>query len=222
MGTNPLATQRGERARERGAAATTPASVQKIKAAVFIACLLPLLWLTVKMLWLGLGANPIEKMIRFIGDWALYLLLITLAMTPLKRWFKWPWPLKIRRMLGLFSFFYVCLHVIGYVVIDQFFDWSEIWHDIVKRPFITLGFACLLTILPLAITSSNATQRRLGRRWQQLHYLVYPLAIGAVTHYWWMVKKDITQPAICAVLLALLLGLRLYWAGRRAQYFNVG
>jgi sulfoxide reductase heme-binding subunit YedZ len=192
-------------------------STRQIKTAVIISCLLPLVWLAVKAGVWGLGANPIEKMIRFLGDWSLYLLLVTLSMTPLRRLFRFSWPAKVRRMLGLFCFLFVCLHVTGYVVVDQFFDWRDIRHDILKRPFITLGFACFVFLIPLAVTSTDRMQRRLRRRWRQLHYIVYPLAIGAVTHFWWMVKKDVTRPAFYAVVLAVLLGIRLYWAARRIK-----
>lgn len=187
-------------------------SLSWIKAGFFTACLIPLVWLAMKAGFRNLGTNPIEKMIRFLGDWSLSLLLGTLALTPLYRLFHLSWPSKIRRMIGLFSFFYVCLHVAGYVVIDQFFDWSEIRRDIIKRPFITMGVVSFLFLIPLAVTSTNQMQRRMRRHWKQLHSLVYPIAIGAVLHFWWMVKKDITRPALYATVLALLLGLRVYWA----------
>ncbi|MBI3611194.1 MAG: sulfoxide reductase heme-binding subunit YedZ [Nitrospirae bacterium] len=192
-------------------------STYRLKAAFFMACLIPLAWLAIQKGFGGLGANPIEKMIRFLGDWSLYLLLGTLALTPMHRLFHLSWPTKIRRMIGLFSFFYVCLHVTGYLAIDQFFDWHEIRRDIIKRPFITVGFVCFLLLIPLAVTSTNKMQRRMRRRWKQLHYFVYPIAIGAVIHFWWMVKKDITRPAFYAMVLALLLGLRIYWALTRIK-----
>jgi sulfoxide reductase heme-binding subunit YedZ len=184
---------------------------------VITACLLPIVWLVVKAWVWGLGANPIEMIIRFLGEWSLYLLLGTLALTPLRKLFHLSWPSKIRRIVGLFCFFFVILHVTGYVVIDQFFDWSEIRHDILKRPFITVGFACFVCLIPLAVTSTDQMQRRLRRRWQQLHYLVYPIAIGSVIHYWWMVKKDVTWPAACAAGLAILFGFRLYWTLTRVK-----
>lgn len=192
-------------------------SSSRLKTVFFIACLFPLVWLAMEAGLRNLGANPIEKMIRFLGDWSLYLLLGTLALTPLYRLFHLSWPSKIRRMIGLFSFFYVSLHVAGYVVIDQFFDWSEIRRDIIKRPFITMGVVSFLFLIPLAVTSTNQMQRRMRRRWKQLHYLIYPIAVGAVLHFWWMVKKDITRPALYATLLALLLGLRVYWALRHIK-----
>ena len=142
--------------------------------------------------------------------------MITLSVTPLRRITGWNGLIRFRRMLGLFAFFYVCLHFTTYIWLDQFFDWAEIVKDVIKRPFITIGFACFVLLIPLAVTSTNAMQRRLKRRWQQLHRLIYLIAIGGVVHYWWLVKKDITQPAIYALVLAVLLGFRLayYWKQR--------
>lgn len=163
-----------------------------------------------------LGANPAEFITRATGDWALRILLLTLALTPLRRLAGWNWVLRLRRMVGLFAFFYAILHFSSYVSFDHVFDIGAIASDIVKRPFITVGFVCLMLLLPLAITSTNAMVRRLGgRRWLQLHRLVYAVAPLAVLHYWWMVKRDLTQPIIYAVLLALLLGTRLIWSSRK-------
>jgi methionine sulfoxide reductase heme-binding subunit len=186
-----------------------------LKPLVFAACLFPL----ARLGWLaadnGLGANPVEFVIRSLGIWALTFLLITLAVTPLRRLTSWNALIRLRRMLGLFAFFYVCLHFMTYIGVDQFFDLSAIWVDIVKRPYITIGVTCFLLLVPLAVTSTNAMQRRLGgKRWQQLHRLVYVIAIGGVVHYWMLVKKDIRLPLTYAVVLALLLGLRWWW--RRA------
>lgn len=183
-----------------------------IKLTLFLLCLLP----AARLGWLfvadDLGANPIEAVIRGLGDWALRFLLITLTVTPLRRWTGAAWLLRLRRMLGLYAFAYALLHFLGYVVLDQFFDWGEIGKDIAKRPFITLGVATFLMLIPLAATSSNAMIRRLGgRRWQELQYLIYPIAIMAVVHYWWMVKADILQPALYGLALAGLLGVRLWW-----------
>lgn len=183
-----------------------------IKALLFVTCLLPLATLIYTWLTDGLGANPIEALTRGLGDWALRLLLITLAVTPLRRLSGLSWLTRLRRMLGLYTFFYALLHVSSYVVLDQFFDWAAIFNDIVKRPFITVGFSAFLLLIPLAATSTNAMIKRLGgRRWQSLHRVVYAIGMLAVLHYWWMVKQDITQPAIYAVLLAVLLASRLYW-----------
>jgi sulfoxide reductase heme-binding subunit YedZ len=182
------------------------------KAVLFLLCLLPVAYYGLGLWQDTLGANPIEAFTRGLGDWALRLLLITLAVTPLRRLTGQVWVMKLRRMLGLFVFFYACLHLTAYLWLDQFFDWPAILMDIVKRPFITTGMIAFVLLVPLAATSSNAMIRRLGgRRWQQLHRLIYPLAMIAVLHYTWMVKVDVTQPAIYGVILALLLGLRLWW-----------
>lgn len=179
------------------------------KVALFFVCLIPL----GRLIWLafngGLGANPIEFVTRSTGTWTLVFLLITLSITPLRKLTGQNALIRVRRMLGLFAFFYACLHFTTYIWWDQFFDWAAILKDIKKRPFITVGFACFVLLLPLAATSTNAMMRRLGRRWQQLHRLVYLIGIGGVVHYWWLVKKDITQPALYALVLALLLGYRL-------------
>lgn len=179
---------------------------------LFLACLTPL----ARLLWLGfdggLGANPIEFITRSTGTWTLSFLLITLTITPLRRLSGWQWPIRLRRMLGLFTFFYACLHFSTYLWLDQFFDLAAIYQDIFKRPFITVGFASFLLLIPLAATSTQAMMRRLGgRNWQRLHRLVYLIAVGGVVHYWWLVKKDVTQPAIYAAVLALLLGYRLWF-----------
>lgn len=189
--------------------------MQAFKAALFLVCLLPL----ARLGWLaysdGLGANPIEFIIRSLGTWTLVALFATLAVTPLRRLTGWNGLIRVRRMLGLFAFFYACLHFLAFFGLDQFFDLRAVIADIAKRPYITVGFTCLVLLIPLAVTSTNAMQRRLGgRRWQRLHRLVYVIAIGGVVHYWWLVKKDITQPLIYALVLALLLGLRLWWRTR--------
>jgi sulfoxide reductase heme-binding subunit YedZ len=186
--------------------------IASIKAILFVACLMPLAWYGWGAWQDTLGANPIEAVTRGLGDWALRLLLVTLAITPLRRATGWPWLMKLRRMLGLYVFFYASLHLVAYLWLDQFFDWTEIGRDILKRPFITAGMLAFLLLVPLAVTSSNAMVRRLGgRRWQRLHRLIYPLAMIAVLHFAWMVKVDITEPAIYGVILAVLLGLRLRW-----------
>jgi methionine sulfoxide reductase heme-binding subunit len=193
----------------------TPRQFSAIKATLFAACLLPLASLAYGLLSDSLGANPIEALTRGLGDWTLRFLLLTLLVTPLRRYSGLSWLLRLRRMLGLYVFFYALLHFLSYVWLDQFFDWPAIIKDIVKRPFITVGFASFLLLIPLAATSSNAMIRRLGGRlWQNLHRAVYAIALFAVLHFWWMVKQDITQPAIYAVLLALLLGVRIHWSLR--------
>ena len=186
------------------------------KALVFIAALIPfgnLLWLGLHD---GLGANPIEKITRTTGYWTLTFLMITLAATPLRTLTGWGWPLRFRRMLGLYAFFYACLHFLTYLVLDQFFDWPAIVKDIAKRPYITVGFPAFVMLIPLAVTSTNKMVQRLGaKRWRLLHRLVYVIAIAGVVHFWWLVKKDITEPVQFASVLTLLLGFRLVQVARK-------
>ena len=180
-----------------------------VKPLVFALCLTPLAWLIWRGLSGGLGANPIEASNRFLGDWAMRFLLITLFVTPLRRLFGWSALMRLRRMLGLFTFAYAALHVSSYVVLDQFFDWSEIWADIVKRRFITVGMITFLLLLPLAVTSTNAMVRRLGgRRWQRLHRLIYLAAVAVIVHFYMMVKADVREPLIYGAIAAVLLGYR--------------
>jgi methionine sulfoxide reductase heme-binding subunit len=193
-----------------------PQHVRALKAALFVACLIPLLRLGWLAMHHGLGANPIEYITRSTGWWILSFLMLTLLVTPLRRLTGWNWLLRLRRMLGLYAFFYVCLHFSIYIWLDQFFDWQGIVKDIAKRPFITIGFAGFVLLIPLAITSTNAMVRRLGsKRWQALHRLVYVIAILGVIHFWWLVKKDITEPLIFAGILTVLLGIRAIWAARK-------
>jgi sulfoxide reductase heme-binding subunit YedZ len=181
-----------------------------VKPVVFTACLLPLAWLAGEAATGGLGANPIEATNRFLGDWALRFLLISLAVRPLRDVLSWPAVIRFRRMLGLFAFFYAVLHVTSYVGLDQFFHWGEIWADIRKRAFITVGLATLLLLTPLAMTSTKGMVKRLGAgRWQRLHTLVYPAAILATLHFFMMVKADVREPLAYAAILACLLGYRL-------------
>ncbi|MFA6312369.1 MAG: protein-methionine-sulfoxide reductase heme-binding subunit MsrQ [Sterolibacterium sp.] len=183
-----------------------------LKSLLFVACLLPLARLGWGSWSDQLGANPIEFITRSLGTWTLNFLLITLAISPLRKLTGWHWLLRLRRMLGLFAFFYVVLHLATYLWLDQFFDWPAILKDILKRPFITVGMSAFVLLVPLAATSSNAMIRRLGgKRWQQLHRSIYAIAIFAVVHYWWLVKQDVTLPAVYALLLALLLGVRALW-----------
>lgn len=179
------------------------------KPLLFLICLLPL----ARLLYLGfsggLGANPIELITRATGTWTLVGLLLTLTITPLRRLTGRNELIRYRRMLGLFAFFYACLHFITYIWLDQFFELGGVLRDIYKRPFITVGFSAFLLLLPLAITSTHAMMRRLGRRWQQLHRLVYLVGLLGVLHYLWLVKKDLTQPLIYAGVLLVLLSLRL-------------
>lgn len=182
------------------------------KALLFVACLLPLGYYVYGVQTDTLGANPIEAVTRGLGTWALNFLLITLTVTPLRRLSGWNWLIRLRRMLGLYAFFYALLHLCTYLWLDQFFDWPAIAKDIVKRPFITIGMLTFALLLPLATTSNAWAIRTLGgKRWQALHRLVYPLTMLAVLHYTWMVKADVRSPAIYALLLALLLGARAVW-----------
>lgn len=189
-----------------------PETISWIKAAVFVACLVPLAHLVAQGMRNRLGANPVEYITHSTGWWTLAFLLITLCVTPLRRFAGLPWLLRLRRMLGLFAFFYASLHFTTYIWLDQFFVWTDIAKDIGKRPFIMLGFAAFVLLIPLAATSTNAMVKRLGaRRWQWLHRLIYLLAALGVAHFWWLVKKDITEPFVFAVLLALLLIVRLLY-----------
>lgn len=187
-----------------------------LKPLVFVAGTLPLLALMVGGVTGGLGANPIEAITQATGDWTLRLLLLTLAMTPLRGILGWAWPLRLRRMLGLYSFFYAVLHFLTYLWLDQFFDWGAIIHDIVKRPFITVGMVGFVLLIPLAATSTQAMMRRLGRYWKRLHRLIYLIGISGVLHYLWLVKADVRTPLIYGAILVFLLLYR--WApGRRRR-----
>lgn len=186
------------------------------KAALFVVALVPLL----RLIWLGindgLGANPIEFITHSTGTWTLIGLLTTLSVTPLRKFTGWNWLIRLRRMLGLFTFFYASLHFMTYIWLDQFFDINTIVKDVIKRPFITVGFLAFVLLIPLAVTSTNSMMKRLGgKNWQRLHRLIYAIATLGVVHYWWLVKKDITQPLIYAVVLALLLGIRVLFKARR-------
>ena len=180
-----------------------------LKPLLFLLSLGPALWLLAAALSGNLGANPIEAITRSLGDWALRFLLLTLAISPLRRLTGWRWLLGHRRMIGLYSFFYASLHLLSYLVLDQFFYWPEIWADIIKRPYITVGMLSFLLLIPLAVTSTTGWMRRLGRHWQQLHRLVYLTAIGGVLHYYMLVKADTSEPLLYAFILSILLSLRL-------------
>jgi methionine sulfoxide reductase heme-binding subunit len=189
-----------------------------LKPAVFAASLAPFGWLVVGALGNGLGPNPIESVTHRTGDWALRFLLVTLAVTPLRALTGWNSLVRFRRMLGLFAFFYACLHLLTYIWLDKFFEWPEIARDIPKRPFITMGFFAFVILVPLAATSTAGMIRRLGgRAWQRLHRLVYVAAVAGVVHYWWLVKADVSAPRLYAVVLAALLLARAAVAARRAS-----
>ena len=192
--------------------------VRLLKPLVFAVSLLPLAQLLVGA-WQGsLGANPIETITRSTGLWTLRFMLITLAVTPVRRLTGWNDAIRLRRMLGLFAFFYGSLHLLTYVWLDQFFDWASIVKDVAKRPFITAGFSAYVLLVPLAITSTAGMIRRLGgRRWRRLHRLAYATAALGVLHYWWLVKADIRPPRNYAIVLALLLLVRVAAALRRSR-----
>ena len=174
-----------------------------------MACLLPLVWLAHKGLTAGFGAHPQEYVNRFLGDWALRFLLVALAVTPARELSGMSALARYRRMLGLYAFFYVCLHILSYVVATHFFDWAAIAKDIVKRTYITVGMAVFLALLPLAVTSTAGMVKRLGgARWKMLHRLVYAAGIGGVVHFYMMVKLDVREPLLYAAILAVLLGWR--------------
>lgn len=182
------------------------------KPVVFIICLLPLAMLLMRafeVAGLGLGANPIEELLHELGRWGLKFLLITLAISPLRRWTGFTWLPRFRRMLGLFSFFYIVLHFTTYAVLDQGLDFTSIIEDVIKRPYITLGMSALLLLVPLALTSTKGMMRRLGKRWKKLHRLVYVIAVLGVWHFYWQVKLDTLDATIYAIILAFLLLVRM-------------
>ena len=184
------------------------------KPLVFALCLLPLVLVITDAFELTgrLGANPVEEILDRFGNWALRFIMITLAVTPLRRLTGWNWLARFRRMFGLFTFFYALMHFLTWLILDQGLLLAAILEDLVERPFITIGFAALLLLTALAATSTNAARRRLGRRWQTLHNATYVIGILGVWHYWWQVKKDITEPLIYAVILTVLLGARVIWS----------
>ena len=187
-----------------------------IKPSLSILCLLPFIYLLIAALTDGLGTNPVETLTHDTGQWALRLLLLTLAVTPLRRLTKLNWLIKLRRMLGLFAFFYALLHLITYIWLDQFFDWSEILLDIPKRPFITIGFISFVLLLPLALTSTDAMQRRLKKRWLTLHKLVYVIPVLAVIHFTWSLKADYSQPLLYASIFIILMLARILYSRKKA------
>ena len=190
------------------------------KVVVFLFCLAPLGILIVRAVQGNLTANPIEFITHTTGDWTLRFLVITLAITPLRKILRLPQLIRFRRMLGLFAFFYACLHFSTWIGLDKFFDWTEMWKDVQKRRFITVGFTGFVLMIPLAITSTAGWIRRLGgKRWQTLHRAIYVSAIAGVIHYYWLVKSDVRKPlqyaAMVGVLLAWRLGSWIYGRGQR-------
>ena len=189
-----------------------------VKPLVFLSCLTPLALLVLGLLQDTLGANPIEELTRRSGEWTLRFLLLTLCMTPIQKLFKQSWPIKFRRMLGLYTFFYASVHLLTYIWLDQFFDWGEIFTDIIKRPFILIGMSAFLLLLPLAITSNHAMMRKLGKLWKRLHQLVYVIAGLGVLHFYWLVKKDLFTPSVYLVILMILLGYRIISFRQRKKF----
>ena len=180
------------------------------KPLLFAVCLVPALGLAGKLTGItgDLGANPVEAVLDHFGNWGIRFVMITLAVTPLSKLTGWNTLIRFRRMLGLFAFFYVLLHFLTWLVLDQGLLASAIVEDIAKRPFVTLGFAAFLLLTAMAVTSPLAVRRRMGRRWQQLHYSVYAVGVLAVWHFWWQVKADFREPLVYALVLAVLLGYR--------------
>lgn len=192
--------------------------MRPLKVTVFVAALVPL----ASLAWRGyagtLGANPIETLTHETGLWALRLLVATLAVTPLRRLLSWNGIVSVRRMLGLFAFFYASLHYLTYLWLDQFFSLQDILSDVARRPFITAGFAAFVLLVPLAATSTARMIRLLGgRRWRMLHRLAYVAAILGVVHYWWLVKADVRPPLAYAAVLSALLGFRVAWRAKEAR-----
>lgn len=187
------------------------------KPTIFALCLVPAVLVVTDGLEITgrLGANPVEEIQDRFGNWALRFILITLTVTPLRRISGWNWLSRFRRMLGLFAFFYALMHFLTWLILDQEMLVSAILEDLTERPFITIGFAALVLLTALAVTSFTAIRRRMGRNWQRLHNMVYVIAALGVWHYWWQVKKDITEPLIYASVLAVLLGARVFWRWRR-------
>lgn len=188
-----------------------------LKPLVLLGCLAPLAWLAAGVAGVGgvsLGANPVEEILHTLGKWGLNFLLITLCVTPLREMTGWVHWMRLRRMLGLTAFFYLLGHFLFYLFVDQGLDFQILYEDIVKRPYITVGFTALALLSPLALTSTRAAMRRLGRRWQKLHRLVYVATLLGCVHYYWQVKADVREPLFYFAALAALLGWR-WWKRRQ-------
>ena len=190
-----------------------------IKAGLFLLACVPFLRLIIFAYLDQLGANPLEAITRNTWDWTLYMLCITLSITPLRRLSGWNWLLAMRRMLGLFTFFYASLHFLAFYWFDHFFDVQAMLIDVLKRPFIAMGFATFLLLLPLAVTSTNSMMRRLGKRWKTLHQLIYLIILTGLVHFWWMRagKQNFAQPILITVIAVVLLGSRvvMWWQNKK-------
>jgi sulfoxide reductase heme-binding subunit YedZ len=197
----------------------TAAHSKRVKLVIFLLALLPLLRLIERGVHDNLSANPLEFITRATGDWAMYFLCLTLLITPLRRLTQMNWLLRLRRLLGLYVFLYAVLHFLCFLWFDHFFDLEEIGKDILKRPFIAVGFTALVLLVPLVVTSTDRMMRQLGRWWGRLHRLIYVVALLAVLHFWWMKsgKNNLQEPMIIALVMILLLGSRLVflWRSRR-------
>jgi methionine sulfoxide reductase heme-binding subunit len=190
----------------------TNAQVQRAKWLLIALGMLPLARMLIGLPLGWLGVNPIEFVTRSTGTWTIVSLVITLSITPLRKVTGWVWLVRLRRSAGLITFFYATLHFITYVWLDRFFDVNDIIKDIIKRPFITVGFAAFLLLVPLAITSNNALIKKMGaQNWQRLHTLVYVIAVLAVVHFIWLARRNPIEPYIYAAIFALLLAARIYW-----------
>jgi len=193
------------------------------KPLVFLLCLLPAALVVGDAFGITgqLSANPVEDILDRFGNWAIRLIMVTLAVTPLRRITGWNWLTRFRRMLGLLTFFYALMHFLTWLLLDRglavdpAFEWSAIFEDLTERPFITIGFAALLLLTAMAVTSTNGMRQRMRRAWDKLHYGVYVVGVLGVWHYWWQVKKDTSDAWIYAVILAVLLGLRAFWKWRK-------
>lgn len=187
-----------------------------IKSILFLLALIPLGRLIEGSLMDTLGANPIEKLLRQTGYWTLSFLTVTMLLSPIRQWTGVIWIGRFRRMLGLFAFFYGMLHLTVYVGLDQFFDWKGILKDILKRPYITIGLTAFVLMIPLAVTSTDRMLRRLGgERWRKLHRLIYLITLLGVIHFWWLVKKDITEPLLFALIYSFSMVLRYLFNRKR-------
>lgn len=189
------------------------------KPIVFLACLVPAALVVTDAFGVTghLSANPVEDILDRFGNWGLRFIMITLAVTPMRRLTRWNWLVRFRRMFGLFTFFYILMHFLTWLILDQGLLISAVLEDIAERPFITIGMVALVLLLAMALTSTNGVRRRMGRRWQRLHYSAYAVGVLGVWHFWWQVKLDTREPLIYAVILTVLLGHRLWhtWQRRR-------
>jgi len=196
---------------KRTAAQQKRRRVRILKLAVWVGGLAPLVWLVFRGRTDDLGANPIEEITHRTGDWSLRILLAALAVTPIRRLTGWSDIIQVRRVVGLFAFFWVCLHFLTYIVLDQFFGWSYIVEDVLDRPYITAGFIGFVLLIPLAVTSTKGWIRRLGRRWAKLHKLAYVVGMLGVIHYLWITRADDRAPLVYGAILVVLLAARLPW-----------